>query len=156
MASKKEKVWLREYLKCWNATEAARRAGYKWPNKVAWQKLEKFREEIADEIDRKVMGADEALARLSEIARGVYSEYIKPDGTVDIASMVEDDRAHLISKVYDTQYGKRFEFVDMQSALRDIGKAHGIFREVVADSKDESFDIDNWREERKKRLEEIE
>lgn len=130
MASRKEKVWLNEYLKCWNATEAARRAGYKWPNKMAWRKLEKFEDEIQERIEQKVMGADEVLARLSEIARGSHGEYLREDGTIDYSAMIADDKGHLISKIKDTKWGKHVRFADMQSALVQVGKAYGIFKDV--------------------------
>ena len=127
--TKKERVWLEEYLQCWNGTEAARRAGYKWPDRIGTQKMTKFADQIQARIAEKVMSADEALVRLSEIARGTWAEYLGPTGSVDIAGMVEDGKAHLISKVADNQYGKRIEFCDMQGALNSIGKKHGLFIE---------------------------
>lgn len=127
MTSAKEKVWLEEYLQCWNASEAARRANYAWPGKMGTRKLAKFEDEIQERIDQLVMSADEALVRLSELARGEWSEYILPTGAVDIEGLVKDGKAHLVSKIRDTKYGKSIEFCDMQRALEQIGKAHGIF-----------------------------
>jgi len=127
MASAKERVWLEEYLKCWNASEAARRADYAWPGKMGTRKLAKFENEIQERIDQLVMSADEALVRLSELARGEWSGYIREDGSVDIAALVRAGKAHLVSKIRDTPHGKSIEFCDMQRALEQIGKAHGIF-----------------------------
>jgi phage terminase small subunit len=127
VTSKKEKAWLEEYLRCWNATEAARRAGYKWPNKMGPRKLAKFEDEIQERIDELVMSADEALVRLSELARGEWAPYIKANGSVDIAQMIEDDKIHLVHRIKDTKYGLDIEFCDMQRAIEKIGKAHGLF-----------------------------
>ena len=49
MASPQEEDWLNEYFQCWNATEAARRVGYKWPNKVGPAKKQKFADEVRGE-----------------------------------------------------------------------------------------------------------
>ena len=127
MASQKERVWLEEYLKCWNATEAARRAGYKWPRRIGSRKLGKFSGDIQERIDQLVMSANETLIRLSEIARGAWSDYIQEDGNIDVARMVQDRKAHLVHKATDTKYGKSVEFCDMQHALVQIGKHHGLF-----------------------------
>jgi phage terminase small subunit len=68
----KRRVWLEEYLKCWNATEAARRSGLSHPNTqgprllldVSIQKLIKSR------LSEIHLSANEVLARISDIARG--------------------------------------------------------------------------------------
>lgn len=127
MASRKERVWLEEYLKCWNATEAARRAQYKWPDKIGTRKLAKFSDEIEARIDELVMSADEALVRLSEIARGEYAAYLLPDGAIDFERMIRDGKGHLVHKLRDTREGKSVEFYDMQKALVDIGRHHQLF-----------------------------
>lgn len=129
MASRKERIWIEEYLRCWNATEAARRADYKWPRRIGSRKLAKFETEIQERIDELVMSADETLVRLSEIARGTWGEYICPDGSVDVTRMVGDGKAYLLRKISDSRYGRRIEFCDMQAALEKIGRAHGLFVE---------------------------
>jgi phage terminase small subunit len=127
MASAQERIWLEQYLQCWNATEAARRAGYRWPNKIGPTKLDKFDVEIKERLDRMVMTADEALVRLSEIARGDWSKYINEAGNVEISRMVQEGKAHLISKIRDTRDGRVYEFCDMQHAIEKIGETHGLF-----------------------------
>ena len=129
MASDKERIWLTEYLECWNATEAARRAGYAWPEKQGPAKRAKFEDEISDALTQYAMGKEEAMARLAEIARGTWSEYITPKGDVDIAKIVEDGNAHLIVEIRDTREGRVYKFCDMQGALVDILKTHGAFVE---------------------------
>jgi len=130
VCTKKEQVWIEEYLQCWNATEAARRAAYKWPNKSGPVKLEKFRDVIQARIDEKVMGADEVLLRLSEIARGIWRDYLTESGDTDFGALIEDGKAHLVRAIKETNAGKTVEFCDMQAALVQIGKVHGLFRDV--------------------------
>jgi phage terminase small subunit len=127
MATAKELVWLNEYLVCWNATEAARRAGYKWPNKVGPAKLEKFREEIQQRVSEKAMGADEVLVRLAEQARCEYADYITAEGTVDLERLKADGKMHLVKGIKETRAGKVVEFYDGQTALMHLGKHHGLF-----------------------------
>jgi phage terminase small subunit len=130
MATTKERVWIEEYLDCWNATEAARRAGYKHPNKLGPRKLVKFKDEIAARVEELVMSADEALVRMSEIARGVWGQYVDGNGNVDIDGIVADGKAHLIHSVTYTKAGTPvYKFYDAQGALRDIAKIHGAFVE---------------------------
>jgi len=131
MTSVKERVWLEEYFKCWNATEAARRAGYKHPNKIGPRKLDKFAGEIEERIAEKVMTADQALARLSEIARGEWGDYFTEDAKVSVKRIVEDGRGYLIKQIRETKHGVNIEFYDAQRALVDIAKAQGVFVDRV-------------------------
>jgi phage terminase small subunit len=129
MASRKERVWLEEYFKCWNATEAARRANYAYPNKQGPAKLKKFADEISARIEELTMSADEALLRLSEIARGEWGQYVTEEGRIDIEALVEDGKGYLVKQIRETKHGKNIEFYDAQRALVDIAKAHGVFVE---------------------------
>jgi hypothetical protein len=128
VASNKEKAWLEYYFQCgFNATEAARRADYKWPDKQGPEKAKKFEKEIAARMADLVMDADEALARISEMARGEWGKYVKEDGTLDIQKLVADGKGYLVKKIRETRDGKEYEFYDAQGALRDIAKIHGKF-----------------------------
>lgn len=132
--TKKRRVFIEEYLKCWNATEAARRADYKHPNVYGptLVNLSEIKEIIDARVEELTMEADEVLLRLSEIARGEYAKYIHEDGTVDIAKMVRDEKAYLIVKIRELQHGGRhIEFCDMQKALVDIGKHHKLFTDSL-------------------------
>lgn len=160
MASAKEKAWLAYYLgeAYFNATEAARLAGYKWPDKIGPRKLAKFKDEITECIDELVMSADEALIRISEIARGVWGQYVDGNGNVDIESIVADGKAHLIHSVTYTKDGTPvYKFYDAQGALRDIAKIHGKFVDKVEHGGAVGvFDLDDWKNKRTERLREIE
>lgn len=75
----KQVAFVNAYVECWNASEAARRAGYKGrSNSVGHQLLTNI--DIAAEIKRRVaekcMTADECLIRLAEQARGTLDDFI--------------------------------------------------------------------------------
>ena len=152
MTSRKEKVWLEEYLKCWNATEAARRADYAWPRRMGSRKLAKFEDEIQERVDELVMSADEALLRLSELARGEWAPYILGNGAVDIEGLVQDGKAHLIHRIRETKYGQDIEFCDMQRAIEQICRVHKLFVDRTEHSGHIDFDVDEWRRKREERL----
>lgn len=128
--SDKQQVFVAQYLKCWNASEAARRAGYKGKANVIGPRL-LANVSISEEIEARkaelMMSADEALARLTEQARAAYSAYFNENGDVNIAQMVADGKGHLIKGKKPTQYGDVIEFHDAQTALLNVGKQHGLF-----------------------------
>ena len=86
---------------------------------------------VQERIAEKVMGADEVLVRLAEIARGEWRAYLTPTGGTDFGALVADGKAHLVKSIKETaNAGKSVEFCDMQGALVQIGKVHGLFRDV--------------------------
>lgn len=127
MASQQEQVWLAEYYQCWNSTEAARRANYKWPNKIGPAKKKKFAQEIEAYIAELTMSADEALMRLSYQARSSMADFvdISPSGQlrIDLVKAEKLDSLDLIKrlKLGKDQLGNDtvdIELHDAQSALK--------------------------------------
>ena len=121
----KQRVFVEEYLKCWNATEAARRAGYKKPNSqgprllvnVGIQKI------IQARIEEKCMDADEVLIRLADQARGVPGEYVHAStGAVDFEKLKKAGLLHLVKKIKRLRGSIEVEFYDQQRAMELIGK----------------------------------
>lgn len=140
----KEQVWLIEYLKCWNATEAARRADYKWPNKVGSQLKTRFAADIAAEIDEKKMSADEVLTRTADIARGDLAAYITVYGELDIEQLKADGLGHLLKKYKRTRRtftrkdGEEIETETLEAELYaadvahdKIMRVHGLYNDKV-------------------------
>jgi phage terminase small subunit len=146
----KQRAFIRHYLECWNAAEAARRAGYsdRSCGAIGRENIRKptIKAEIDAAIEEKLMTRDEALTRMGEIARGEYARYIIKmvrahavgDNTInvdevgiDIDALISDGKAHLIKSISPTRYGQRIEFYDMQSALETILKATGAFETNV-------------------------
>lgn len=149
----KQKAFIEHYLASWNATEAARQAGYgrkKTRGNLAAIASEiltnpKVKVYIEQRLSEKVMAADEVLARLSFMARGFdpadYMElvetYVKDhEGEVyvgglqvklDLERLQADGFSRLIKSVRNTSAGPVFEFYDQQSSLKLVGEKHGLF-----------------------------
>lgn len=137
MGSNKEELWKAEYLKCWNATEAAKRVGYRWPNKIGPRKLSKFADEIKEAIEAKKMTADEVLTRIAEHARGDIGDYAHISGSNDLA---KHDLSRVVKKfkkkVWYDKDGEaheeiELELYDSQSALQLLGKHLGLFTDRI-------------------------
>jgi len=78
--TRKQQIFIDEYLKCWNAAEAARRAGYsvKTAYSIGHELLNKPEVEAAIQarLEEVHMGADETLQRLADMARGDMGEFL--------------------------------------------------------------------------------
>ncbi|EAD1532365.1 terminase small subunit [Listeria monocytogenes] len=82
--TEKQKRFADEYIKCGNATEAARLAGYssKTANRIAAENLSKlvikgYIDKVLSELEEKrVMGYTEAMQLFTEIARGEMEEEV--------------------------------------------------------------------------------
>lgn len=143
--TRKQRLFVAAYIKHrGNATAAAREAGYAHPNKQGSVLARK--EHIARHIDfefaRAGMTAERVLYELSEIAQRGYADYIRANGTVDLAAMKRDRMMHLIKKVTtervfasgdsDGYTDKlRVEFYDGMTALTWIGKHHKMFTDRI-------------------------
>lgn len=136
----KRQKFIDEYLKCWNASEAARRAGYSERSAGAMGhdllKIPEIKAAIQEKINERAMGRDEVLDRLAEQARGVDSSYY--NGTLgmlylDAEKLIEDGKAHLIKKVhYDKEGGlSSIELYDSQAALVHLGRHHQLFSDKL-------------------------
>lgn len=84
---------------------------------------------VKAELKSRIMEADEILARLSEMGKAAHAEYIMSDGSVDIARMVKDGKAHLIKGIKRTKHGDVYEFHDTKSALELHGKYYALWKD---------------------------
>ncbi len=128
----KRRVFIEEYLQCWNQTEAARRAGYKTPRRMGsyLMTIQDIQEEVQRRIEEKAMGADEVLARLAEQARSDIDNCLTTDHgivMVDWEKLKTQGLTHLVKKFKQTKAGIEVEFYDAQSALVHLGKHHKLF-----------------------------
>lgn len=142
----KQRVFVEEYLRCWNATEAALVAGY--ADRSARQQGSRLltNDDIAAEIKlrvaEKAMTADEVLIRLAQHARGDMGDFLDISSMsfqVDLSGAVEKKLTHLIKKVKqrttttirndeETEtHDIEIELYDAQSALVQLGRVHGLF-----------------------------
>jgi phage terminase small subunit len=137
----KQQLFISEYLKCWNATEAARRAGYRGNDNVLAVtghdnlRNPKIAEIIQARIAEKAMSADEVLVRLAEQARGNLGDFLTfYEGSrfplVDLSK--SPDKQHIVKKFKNSKRdGVEIELYDAQAALVHIGKHHGLFTDKI-------------------------
>ena len=135
----RRRKFVEEYLRCWNGAEAARRAGYssKRDKNTAYSLLacEEIKAAIQERIAETAMSADEVLLRLAEQARSIQAEYLQPDGTVDLETLLADGYGHLVKGTrWDRAGNLIVEFHDAQSALGLIGKHLRLFADQIEHS----------------------
>lgn len=131
----KQQVFVNEYLKCWNASEAARRAGYAKADRQGHRLLKNV--EIAAAIHLRVdelkMSADEVLTRLADHARNSMADFVRvsPNGMaeIDLQRATQANKMHLIKSFTEAgeKTGAKIELYDAQSALEKLARAHGLF-----------------------------
>lgn len=133
----KQQAFLDEYIQCLNATEAARRAGYKHPRQMGYETLSKpyIRAEIDRRLNERTMKANEVLYRLGQQAEGLPPECFE---TAYAGIMVNFDKikelglTHLIKKVtYNAKGYAQLELHDAQAALIQLGKHYELFTDKV-------------------------
>ena len=134
----KRKIFVEEYLSCWNATEAARRADYKHPHSQGPRLLEnvEVQQSIQERLQEKCLSADEVLVRLGEQARSLSKEYIDDFGFINFKKLKADGLIHLVKKVKRNQQGVEVELYDAQAALVHIGRHHKLFTDKIEGSID--------------------
>lgn len=141
----KETIFLSEYLRCFNATEAARRAGYSSPEKQGFQKKEKFRAEIQEVLRKRAMSPEEIIDALQQIAQGDIGDVMDIGSmgfSVDLKTAKDRGLTKLIKKAKQktTLYQSKSELVpdsetheieielySRHEALRDLAKVHALF-----------------------------
>ena len=151
--TRKQQVFIDEYLKTFNAAESARRAGYSEATaySIGHNLLKKVevREAIQARLDEVHMSADEALKLTADIARGDVAQLMEVGSigfNLDMSKAKELGLTRLIKKVKQktvTHLAKsesdedrevvelEVELYDAQAALRDILKVHGKFTDRV-------------------------
>ena len=156
----RRRAFAEQYLRDFNATQAAIRAGYAERSAhVQGSRLlsnDNVQAYIQKRLEQLVMKQDEVLIRLAEQARAEYAEYLCDDGTVDLQKMIDDGKAHLIkSTKWNRQSNLVVEFHDAQSALQLIGKSLGLFKDGAGVNVEVNFDLDSWKRQREARRQEL-
>ena len=163
-------MWLENYLISFDATDAARKAGYSDPVQSGYEN--KTRQDIADEISRRIsavaMGADEVLMRLGRYARGSLKPFLSEDGEVlwpDLGTDEAQENVDLLKKIKPkrrtggrdedrwTEDEIELEIHDPLRALELLGKHHKLFTDKTEHSgKIEHEDVGLSDTERLERL----
>jgi phage terminase small subunit len=150
----RQRLFVEEYLTCWNASEAARRSGYKTQANVQGARLianDNIRRAIELRVAAKIMVADEVLARLSDHATASLGDFIDKYGQIDIRRARQLGKLHLVKRYKTTSYVRKngqkivtaeIELHDPQTALVQVGRHYGLFSDKLV--------IEDWREEARK------
>ena len=151
----KQRVFIEEYLRTWNATQSAIRAGYS--EKTAYsigQRLLKdveIKGLIDEEIATRAMGADEVLQRIADIARGDITDLMDVTTSGFNIALLADDKekkpqSKLIKKIKQkviTRMGKSEDSEDTETieteielysqleALKVLAQKHGLLKNIT-------------------------
>lgn len=148
----RQRLFVEKYCTCFNATQAAREAGYsaKTARQIGQQNLSKLviRAEIERLLATHAMGRNEVLARLSDHARGDMGLFVKVQGEGDQAKLVPDlagalqrGDMRLVKKIkIDAGGAITIELYDAQKALTALAYA---YRLIGARSEGEGDDWDD-------------
>ena len=149
-----------------NATEAARIAGYKGNGNTLAQRghelvrNSKVAAEIKVRLQASAMSANELLKILGNKARGesLIAKYLTPDG-VDVETMLKDGHGNLIKSMKPSKYGMIIEFVDSLKSQELIGRHLAMFTdksEVVEIDGGSLTDFEDWKKAQESRENEAE
>jgi phage terminase small subunit len=136
----RQQAFVEEYLACWNATEAARRAGYskKTANEQGSRLLANVsvKAAVAARLAELKADADEVLIRLTDHARGSIEDLMDDEARLSLTSARERGKLHLVRKLKQTTRwdgdGNKIvtdevELHDAQAALVQLGRHHKLF-----------------------------
>lgn len=167
--SVKQTVFINEYLKTFNATKAAKLAGYSGnENTLAVTGYEllrnpKISEAISQRLSETAMSADEVLRRLGDQARGDMGDFWDipekekdgisvQNGSPTLNLIKAKDKLHLIKKmkvktttrtvadIDEVTTEIDFELYDAQTALEKLGRHHKLFVEQLEAKIDDKLD----------------
>lgn len=145
----RQRVFIEEYLNSWNATGAARRAGYKHPNKQGPALLVNIgiQEQIQKRISEIAMSTNEVLLRLADMARSDMGDFLDISGmgfNIDLAKASELGLTKLIKKVKqrttitsdrdgkeEENHWIEFELYDAQAALDKLARIQSLYNDKL-------------------------
>ena len=126
-----------------NATEAARRAGYSGDDNtlsvIGFENLRKpnIDEAIQKRLQARCMGSDEVLVRLANMARGDIGEFASIENGAQLANhplstiVKKFKKTIFYDKDGDSHEKIELEMYDAHAALVNIGRHHKLFTDVT-------------------------
>jgi phage terminase small subunit len=146
--TRKQRIFVDEYLKTWNAANSARKAGYSENSiyEIASRLLTNvnIKAEIDKRLENSRMGSDEVLQEFADIARSDMGDFVDKNLCIDLADARKRGLTKLIKKIKQktvTMIGKKEDSEDKEitdieielyprdKALEMLGKYHGLFKE---------------------------
>lgn len=156
--SDKQKAFIEHYLRCWNATEAARLAGYseKTANEQGSRLLANvsIQESVAARLTELQASADEVLQRLTEHSRSSVGEVLDEEGAFDYKAAKKSGKIALVKKYKRTTRTVKggtkvvtveLEMYDAQAATVQLGRARGLFVDKTALTDPTGKEPYDWR-----------
>lgn len=141
----RQRAFIEHYLICWNATEAARRAGYseRTANEQGARLLANVSVQAAIEVRVAELKAtaDEVILRLADHSRGTVDDFLDDAGQVDLKLARSRRKLHLVRKLKQTTRTTadgaqtvtlELDLHDAQAATVQLGRALGLFVDKIA------------------------
>lgn len=136
--TKKQRLFVREYLVDLNATQAAIRAGYsaKTAHSAGPRMLTNvgvqaaIQEAMGKRAEKLELSADTVLRELARVALADVGQAYDENGQLKPFSEMPEDVRRSISYVEDTEMGRKARFWDKTKALDLLGKHLKLFTEV--------------------------
>lgn len=136
----KQQLFVDAYLESGNATDAARKAGYKGnDNTLASMGKENLRKPqiasiIKKRLEKSAITADETLQGLSDMATSDISDFVRVSGGLPIVDFTKAETAgklHLIKKLTMSDGKISFELYSKQRALETMAKHYGLLNTKI-------------------------
>jgi phage terminase small subunit len=136
----KQEIFKYYLLICWDATKAARLAGYSFPNQQATRlmKIPEIRQAVEDEKKRLQLTKDEISLAFSQIANGDLGDF---SNVYSISDLADHPKSRLVKKIKTTSRKENkdsdaeiitteIELHSPQSALDSLAKIKGLYKET--------------------------
>lgn len=135
--TKKQRLFVEEYLQSWNATQAALKAGYSERSARAIGHENLTKPDIAEAIQQRIndvaMQADEVLLGLADIARGDLSQFFDVHGKVPVINFQKAQQAGMLPLLQEITFRAdgsiKFKLYDKQAAMNTLAKHLGLLVE---------------------------
>jgi hypothetical protein len=116
-----------------NATDAARRAGYKHPDKLGPRILADplVRRRLAELTDDVAVSMTEIHVFIRQALEVRVSDFYDADGNLTRASIKASGKDHLVRDLVQTRNGISIKIIDPRSLIEIVCKCHGALRERV-------------------------
>jgi hypothetical protein len=140
----RRRAFIHHYIQTWNATDSARKAGYKGSDEALASmgsyllRNPKVQAAIRTRLQNLQLSADEVLARLQVQATSDLSPFIRTTDSagnpckafVDVDALIKAGKGCLIREIGYTKTGEVVvKTFDQQKALELLGRAQALFRD---------------------------
>jgi hypothetical protein len=117
-----------------NGTDAARRAGYPFPEVASSRLLSNVKVQTAIAARTEAaLSSDEILGRLADMASYDIGDCLDPEtGLVDVKKLIARKKTHLIQAIEPTANGVKVKLYSRKEALELLGKFRKLFVERIS------------------------